>query len=175
MRARAQAASIDQFRLHLAGFQCGAAAREVQRDALRKARVSGGGGIQTADGAVGKTEDGGHGVLAFHAVHGAGAGQGGDLRGQPGQAEQQVQGVDGLRNQHAAAVTRQRATARLVVITLRAPPAHAARGAGQLAQLAAGDQGGQGHRRFTQPVLQHHGQLYLLLLAHADQFFSLGQ
>ena len=83
--------------------------------------------------------------------------------------------MDGLGDQHAAAVTRQRAPARFVVITLRTPPAHAARSAGQFAQLAAGDQGREGHRRFTQPVLQHHGQLHLVLLAHGHQFFGLGQ
>src|ERR1700757_1203710 len=78
-------------------------------DAARVARIRGGGGMENAEGAAGKFQDGGGGVFGLDLVKKrAGTGlYANDVTEQP---EKQVNGVDALIDQGAAAVERVGAT-----------------------------------------------------------------
>jgi hypothetical protein len=72
-------------------------------DAARVARVRGGGGVENAEGTAGKFEDGGGGVFGFDLVKKC-AGTGLHANDFTEEPEKQVDGVDALIDQGAAAV-----------------------------------------------------------------------
>lgn len=94
-------------------------------DAARIAGISGGGSVENAQGAAGEFEDGDGGVFGFDLVKlSGGAGlNANDITEQP---EEQIDSVNALIDQGAAAVERQSAApARIGIILWRAIPLHA--------------------------------------------------
>jgi hypothetical protein len=109
-------------------------------------------------------------ILRFHTVHRAGDGIGEDLRRCAGQRDQQVERMDALRQQHAAAVARQGAAPGLVVIALRPPVHQSRRGRDDRAQPTLLDQSPQGDADRPEPVLQHDAEFYSGALGRFHQF-----
>ena len=79
---------------------------------------------ERADATVAKAQRCGHRVLGFHLVYCRGVGIGHHLGNAAGQIEKQIKLMDCLGHQDAAAIARQGATARHIVVGLRTPPWH---------------------------------------------------
>ena len=91
----------------------------------------------------------------------------------PHQAAKQVERVDGLGQQHAAAVTLTGAAPRLGVIPgLRAPPRHLQHAGLQFTQCSTRHQFTQPNGAGAEPVLQHHAKTQLAGLCDTEQFFG---
>ncbi len=127
-------------------------------DALGEARIGRGRRIERAERAVGEADAGADQILGLHAVHGRRAGERRHLDDGPGQALEQVERVDRLGEQHAAAVARLGATTGLVVVGLRPPPAHRYRGRRDRAERAVADQRFEAQRVGPKPMLQHQAE-----------------
>ena len=84
----------------------------------------------------------------------------------------QVERVDRLGEQDAAAVARLGAAARLVVVALRPPVVEPGRGADDLAEPAFADQFGQRDADRAEAVLQHDAELYAAALGHIHEFLG---
>ncbi len=94
-------------------------------DAARVAGIGGGSGVENAQGAAVEFEDGGGGVFGFDLVEQRG-GAGLDASDFTEQPEEQIDGVNALIDQRAAAIERERAApARASVVLGRAIPLHA--------------------------------------------------
>ena len=130
------AAPVVPVEVDLAGRQHRRAPRADDLDALGEARVARGRGVQRAERAVGKAQRRARDVFGFHPVQRRRCGKRGDLGNARRQRQEQVERVDRLRDQHAAAVACQRAAPRLVVIRLRPPPRNVHRCRGDVAELA---------------------------------------
>ena len=89
--------------------------------------------------------------------------------GRPASADQQVERVDGLGEQHAAAVARLGAAAGLVVIALRPPVVQPRRSADDLAEPALRMISRERRRCRAEAVLQHDAELDARLLRGLDQ------
>ncbi len=103
---------------------------------LRRARVEACRGDDAAERAIGEAQTGADEVLGLHAMEPAGSRHGGDLGDRPGEAQHEIEGMDRLADQHAAAVPGKSAAAGLVVIGLGAPPGHGKLGQGEIAERA---------------------------------------
>src|SRR5207237_790777 len=92
-------------------------------DPLGEAGIARRGGVDRAEGAAREPDRAAAEILRLHPVEARRAGEGGDLDDRTDEALEEVERVDRLRHQDAAAVARQRAAPRLVVVALRPPPA----------------------------------------------------
>lgn len=108
-------------------------------------------------------------VFCFHRVEFCAADLGRHHRLHADQRSEQVDAVDGLGQQHAAAIARQRTAAGLVVIGLRAPPGYPHRCGLHAAQLPAGQRLLQRHRPGLEAELQHHAELPLAVAGQIDE------
>src|SRR6266403_1110938 len=94
-------------------------------DAARIAGIGGSSDVEKAERAAGEFEDGGGGIFSFDLVEQRG-GAGLDANDITEQPEEQIDGVNALIDQSAAAVERERsAPARASVVLGRAIPLHA--------------------------------------------------
>ena len=129
-------------------------ASKPRRAALRAAGEGGGGGDQRPERPAGEAEAGADEVLGLHAVQPGGAGDGGDLRARTGDGEHEVEGVDRLCDEDAAAVAGVGAAARRVVVGLRPPPGEPTCTAARAPSCARGGDGGKGAGGAAHPVLE---------------------
>ena len=141
---------------------------EMERDAFRRAGETGGGGGEPPQRAAFETQSGHRHVLGLHPVQRRRSGHGGHGADRAGQAQREVDGVDRLRDQDAAAIARVGAAPRLVVIGLFPPPWHRDLGQAERAQRRPRRQGpsrrrtppasGAGTRRQAAPSPLHRAQ-----------------
>ncbi len=120
---------------------------EIERQGFRPARRVRRCGEERADGPVLETQPARDEILGFHAVHAGGGGQGHDVGDGTGEAQHQVERVDRLGDEHAAAVAGVGAATRLVVIGLRPPPGDVEFDRAQGAEAALFDDAAQIARR----------------------------
>ena len=123
-------------------------------DALAKARIGRGRRGNDAERAVFVFHRRGHEILGLHAMHRRGGRIGEDFVHIAGEREHQIERVDALRDQDAAAVARLGAAAGLVVIGLRTPVRHHRRAADHLAEIAAFEDLAQLQARRAETMLQ---------------------
>ena len=134
--------------------QRGIALRAGDLDPLRVAGIGRRGGDQCRRRAAAGFEQGGDVVLRLHAVQRGGAGLGRDHFGDADERAEEIERVDRLRQQHAAAVAPERAPARFVVIGLRTPPRHGQEGRLDAAEFAPVQRRLQPQARGAEAVLQ---------------------
>ena len=104
-----------------------------------------------------------------------GGGETGDLGDAADEAAHQVEGVDALRDQYAAAVAGEAAAAGFVVIALGPPQADDGRAADDAAELARGEDRGGASAGGAEAVLQDHAHLHTGRPAALDQFDGHGR
>ena len=115
-------------------------------------------------------------IFCFDTVNIRRAHTGGNHLAHAHEAAKQVQSVDRLRQQHAAAVARYGATPGLVVVAaLRAPPGNLQNSGLQLAQRCGLNQLSEPHRAGSKPVLQDHAELQTGAVRKFDQLLRFGQ
>ena len=124
-------------------------------DALGKAGIRDRGRVDRPGGAVAEFDGRNRDVLRVDRPEGGGFGDGGDTGDRPRQALEQVEGVDGLGEQHAAAVARFGAAPGLRKILGRTPPADRGGRGYQSAHRAALDERPQFARGGAEAMLQH--------------------
>ena len=86
----------------------------------------------------------------------------------PDEREGEIEGVDRLADEDAAAVARMRAAAGLVVVALRPPPGNDDAGRGDRAERAALELGGEPFRDRPEPVLEDDSQGHARSLGGRD-------
>ena len=138
-------------------------------DPLQAAGIGAGGGVYRADGAILEAQHRAGNVFGFHAVTGAVAREACDPRHRAGQTAHQVDGVDRLAEQHAAAVASFGAASRHVVIALRPPQRHADGNADHRSQPTLCQHRRETQRRRFEAVLQHHRRRHARALDDKDQ------
>ena len=111
-----------------------------------------------ARGAVAEAEEGGDVVLGLHPVQPGRRDLGGLHRGHPDERAEQVERVDRLSEQDAAAVAGHRAAPGLVVVALRPPPGHRHGRGLDGAERTARKELAQAKARRPEAMLQRHAE-----------------
>ncbi len=121
------------------------------------------------EGAVGEAQACADGVLGLHPMHARRPGDGRHLGDGAGEAQQQVERVDRLAQQHAAAVAGERAAAGLVIVGLRPPPGDDGVDEGRIAERLVAHQAGQRFGALAEAVLEDDAEQDTGPLADPDE------
>jgi hypothetical protein len=157
-------------------FQDGGAGAAVNFDPLEIAGIDGGSGFDHAEGAIGKAERGDGGVFHFDLFVGERGGEGADFDNRTHQPSEQIDTVDGLVHEGAAAVESPgSAPGPAVIILLRAEPLDVGVANGESAEAAGVNGAFQFVGGVVEAGLKNRGKLDAVFFAFADDAVALSQ